>query len=80
MAISKKVGKPFPSVKTVVDCVVVALGIVLTIVFLHKIPFVHEGVRIREGTILAALVTGKVIDIIRKPLRGPVRKLCFGEE
>ena len=80
MAISKNVGKPFPTVKTVVDCVVVALGIMLTIVFLHKIPFVHEGVRIREGTILAALVTGKVIDIIRKPLREPVRKLCFGEE
>ena len=80
MAIAKKVGKPFPSVKTVVDCVVVALGIILTVVFLHKIPFVDEGVRIREGTILAALITGKIIDIIRKPLRAPVRKLCFGEE
>jgi len=80
MAIAKKVGKPFPTVKTVVDCSVVALGVILTIVFLHKIPFVHEGVRIREGTILAALVTGKVIQIIRKPLSPVVQKICFGTE
>lgn len=80
MAIAKKVGKPFPTVKTFVDCAVVLVGVVLTVVFLHKIPFVHEGVRIREGTILAALVTGKVVAMIRKPLSPLVQKLCFGNE
>ena len=79
MAIAKKVGKPFPQVKTVVDCTVVLLGVVLTVVCLHLIPFRDPGVRIREGTILAALVTGKVIEIIRKPLSPIVKKICFGE-
>ena len=79
MAIAKKVGKPFPQVKTVVDCTVVLLGVILTVVCLHLIPFRDPGVRIREGTILAALVTGKVIEIIRKPLSPIVKKICFGE-
>ena len=79
MAIAKKAGKPFPQVKTVVDCTVVLLGVILTVVCLHLIPFRDPGVRIREGTILAALVTGKVIEIIRKPLSPIVKKICFGE-
>lgn len=80
MAIAKKLNKPFPTVKTVVDCAVVLLGVILTFVLLHKIPFVHDGVRIREGTILAAIVTGKVIAMIRKPLSPIVQKICFGSE
>lgn len=79
MAIAKKVGKPFPKVKTVVDCTVVLIGVILTITCLHLIPFRDPGVRIREGTILAALVTGKVIEIMRKPLSPIVQKICFGE-
>jgi uncharacterized membrane protein YczE len=80
MAIAEKVGKPFPTVKTFVDCTVVALGVLLTVVCLHLIPFVDAGVRIREGTILAALVTGKVIQIMRKPISPLVKKICFGTE
>ena len=80
MAIAKKVGKPFPTVKTVVDCTVVAIGVILTIVCLHLIPFKDAGVRIREGTILAALVTGKVIEIMRKPLSPIVKRICFGDQ
>jgi uncharacterized membrane protein YczE len=79
MAIAKKAGKPFPKVKTVVDCTVVLLGVILTVVCLHLIPFRDPGVRIREGTILAALVTGKVIEIMRKPLSPIIKKICFGE-
>jgi uncharacterized membrane protein YczE len=79
MAIAKKAGQPFTKVTTIVDCAVVLLGVILTVVFLHLIPFRDPGVRIREGTILAALVTGKVIAIIRKPLSPIVQKICFGE-
>ena len=79
MAIAKKANQPFTKVKTIVDCAVVLLGVILTVVFLHLIPFRDPGVRIREGTILAALVTGKVIAIIRKPLSPIVQKICFGE-
>ena len=78
MAFAKKLNKPFPTVKTVVDTVVVLLGIILTIIFLHKIPFVHEGVRIREGTIIAALITGKIVGVIKSMLSPLVQKVCFG--
>ena len=80
MAIANKLKKPFPKVKIWVDCATVALGVILTFVFLHKIPFVHEGVRIREGTILAAVVTGYIVALFRKPLSPMVKKLCFGEQ
>ncbi|MBR5756893.1 MAG: hypothetical protein IKX96_04965 [Firmicutes bacterium] len=80
LAIAQKVKKPFPTVKIWVDCFTVALGIVLTIVFLHKIPFIDAGVRIREGTIIAAIFTGKIMGIIKKALSPAVRKICFKEE
>ena len=72
-AIAKKLGKPFPTMKTIVDCIVVGTGIVLCFVFLGKL----DG--IREGTVITAVVTGKIIALMRKPLSPIVRKLCFGE-
>lgn len=80
MAIAQKIGKPFPTVKTIVDCTVVALGIILTIVCLRLIPFVDPGSRIGIGTVLAAVVTGKIVGIFKKPLSPIVKKICFGEE
>ena len=79
MVIAKKLGRPFPSVKVVVDSSVVLLGILLTIFLLHKVPFVHDGVRIREGTILAALATGKVVAVFKRRLSPIVHDICFGE-
>lgn len=78
MVISKKMDRPFPAVKTMVDCAIVALGLILTVTCLQLVPFRDAGVRIREGTILAALVTGKVIEIIRKSLSPVVQIICFG--
>lgn len=72
-AIAKKLGKPFPTMKTIVDCIVVAVGIVLCFVFLGKL----DG--IREGTVITAMVAGRIIAWLRKPLSAPLRKLCFGE-
>ncbi len=71
--IAKKLGKPFPTMKTVVDCVVVGTGLVLCLVFLGRL----DG--IREGTVITAVITGKVIALLRRPLSPVVRKLCFGE-
>lgn len=79
-AIAQKVGKPFHSIKTIVDCGVVLLGIILTVVFLHIIPFVDSASRIGIGTVLAAVVTGKLVGMIKKPLTASVKKICFGEE
>lgn len=72
-AIAKKLNKPFPTMKTIVDCVVVGTGIVLCFVFLGKL----DG--IREGTVITAVVTGKIIALLRKPLSPVLKKLCFGE-
>jgi len=71
--IAKKLGKPFPTMKTVVDCIVVATGVVLSFVFLGKL----DG--IREGTIMTAMVTGKLIAVFRKLLSPVVKRICFGE-
>lgn len=71
--VAKKLGKPFPTMKTVVDCLVVLIGVVLSFVFLGRL----EG--IREGTVITAAVVGKLIAVFRKPLSPAVRKICFGE-
>lgn len=71
--LAQKLRKPFPSMKTIVDCIVVGTGVVLCFVFLGGL----NG--IREGTIITAVVTGKIIAILRKPLSPIVKKLCFGE-
>ena len=39
--IAKKLGKPFPTMKTVIDCLVVLIGIVLCFVFLGKLDGIH---------------------------------------
>ncbi len=73
MAIAQKFGKPFAKVKTVVDCSVVAIGFLLSLVIL-KNPFKW----IREGTVLAALATGYIVAFLKKILGGTVAKLAFG--
>ena len=73
MTIARKLGKPFPTVKTAVDCIVVAAGLALSFVFLGRI----DG--IREGTVITAVLTGKVISLMKKPVSPIVRKLCFFE-
>lgn len=72
LALAQVLKKPFPSVKIAVDCTVVLLGLALSLVFLHQL----DGVR--EGTIIAAVVTGKIIALVRKPLSPLVRRVCFG--
>ena len=72
-SIAKKLNKPFPTMKTIVDCIVVGTGIVLCLVFLGKL----DG--IREGTIITAIVTGKVIAILKKWITPFINRICFGE-
>ncbi len=71
--IAKKMNIPFPTMKTIVDCIVVVTGVVLSFVFLHRL----DG--IREGTIITAVVTGKIISLLKKPLSPVLAKICFGE-
>lgn len=69
--LSEKLGKPFSSMKTLVDCSSVLLGAVLSLLFLGKL------VGIREGTILTALLVGKMMGLLRKSVAPLIRKICF---
>ena len=72
--IATKLGKPFPTMKSTVDCLAVFTGVVLSLLFLGKL----DG--IREGTILSAILVGKLIAVFRKPITPIVQKICFEEE
>lgn len=67
----EKLGKPFSSMKTFVDCSSVLIGAVLSLVFLGKLT------GIREGTVLTALLVGKTMGYLRKFVGPWIRKLCF---
>ena len=69
--LSEKLGKPFSSMKTLVDCSSVLIGAVLSLVFLGKL------VGIREGTILTALLVGKMMGLLRKRISPLIQKICF---
>ena len=70
--IGSKLGKPFSAIKTLFDCTSVLVGLVLCFVFLGKV------VGIREGTLITAMLVGKLMGIIRKYLAPWIRKVCFG--
>ena len=72
LALAQVTKKPFPNVKIAVDCTVVLLGLVLSLALLHRL----DGVR--EGTIIAAVVTGKVLALLKKPLSPLIQRICFG--
>ena len=71
--IAKKLNKPFSTMKMTVDCLAVIIGIVLSFAFLGKL----DG--IREGTIITAVLVGKLIAVFRKPISPIIKKICFGE-
>ncbi|MCL1990390.1 MAG: DUF6198 family protein [Defluviitaleaceae bacterium] len=68
-AISKKVEKPFGKVAVVVHTFTVLLGIVISFVFLGQVT------GIREGTVLSALLIGKLIPHIHKIVTPTLVKL-----
>ena len=69
--IADKLGKPFPKIKTLFDCVSVLVGLTLCFLFLGKVG------GIREGTIVTALLVGKFTGFFRKPLPPFINRVCF---
>ena len=69
--IADKLGKPFPKIKTLFDCASVLVGLFLCCLFLGKI------VGIREGTIVTALLVGKLTGFFRKQLTPFIQRVCF---
>lgn len=70
--IADKTGKPFSNMKTMFDCASVAAAIVLSLLFLGKLS------GIREGTILTALLAGRMMGLLRKWIGPWIGKVCFG--
>lgn len=62
--------KPFPEVKVMMDCLVVGIGIVLSFVFLGRL----DG--IREGTVLCAILVGKIMKPLQKVIHPMLREFC----
>lgn len=69
--IADKLGKPFPKIKTLFDCASVLVGLTLCFLFLGKV------VGIREGTILTALLVGKLTGFFRKQMTPLINRVCF---
>jgi len=69
MAITEKTGAPFHNIKVMVDSVTVGITIVLSLLFLHKL------VGVREGTVITALLVGKVVGLFEKPFSPMIRRL-----
>lgn len=63
---------PFHRMKIVVDCSAVTLGIVLSFLFLGSL----QG--IGEGTVICALLIGKLLPVAQKPILPVVERICFG--
>jgi uncharacterized membrane protein YczE len=71
--IADKIHRPFPRIKTIFDCTCVLVSALLCLVFLGQVT------GIREGTVITAMVTGKLIALFRKFLSPTVKRICFGE-
>lgn len=72
LAIAGKTGVAFHNMKIVIDCLVVLTGVALSFLFLHRLAY------IREGTIISAIVTGKVMALVKKPISPMIQRVCFG--
>ena len=64
----------FHKIKIIVDCSSVAIGVVLSFLFMHGL------FGIREGTILSALLVGKLLPVVKKKISPVIQKLCFKSE
>lgn len=73
-ALSDKLWMNFGNVKIGFDVFCVVLAVLLSLLFFHRV------VGTREGTVLAALLTGQVVKFFVKRVRKPVEKLLMEEK
>lgn len=74
LAVTAKLKRfPFHSVKIVMDTASVVLAAAISFLVLGHI----DG--IREGTLIAALACGKVMELLSKPIRPRLEAICFPE-
>lgn len=68
--LARKTGVPFTRMKTIVDCAVVGTGVLLCLLFLGRL----DG--IREGTVITAILAGKMIALLKKAISPTLSRLC----
>ncbi len=66
-ALSQRTGKPYSTLKTLTDVIIVIMAAVVALIFLHTI------VGIREGTVIAALIVGPIAGFFNRRLAGMER-------
>ena len=72
--VAKKLKKPFPTMKSILDSSVVVVAVILSFVWFHKL------LGVREGTIITAVLAGRMMGVFKKPLGPIVDKICFTKE
>lgn len=65
-AISRKTGKAFGDCKSLVDCSLIGIALLIQLVFLGFSSFSGDNIVVREGTIVSALLVGQVVKWMHK--------------
>lgn len=73
LAFCERFGKEYGPLKILTDCIFVALGIIVSLVCLGGIS------DIREGTVISALITGKLTGIFLLHWKAPLQKIAFDQ-
>lgn len=71
LALCDKTGVDFSKIKVLFDCSSAIIAVVLSLAFLGNISIIGPG------TIISALITGKVIGIVSKPCTPWLKKVAF---
>ena len=71
LTFSEAFGIKFHNMKIIQDCVSVSLAIIISLVFTGKI------LGVREGTLISALLVGKLIGLLQKKIKPAIEKICF---
>ncbi|MBE6955092.1 MAG: hypothetical protein E7449_04175 [Ruminococcaceae bacterium] len=71
--VAKKTNKPFPKMKSILDSSVVVIAVILSLVWFRSL------LGVREGTIITAILAGRLVGVFKKPLGPIVDKICFSK-
>lgn len=74
LSVCERFNLPFSKVKIASDCIFVFIGFMITFLFLEG------NTAIREGTILSALLTGKIIGVFSKKAGSMLKKIAFYDQ
>jgi len=72
--VAKKLNKPFHKMKSILDSSVVVIAVVLSLVWFRSL------LGVREGTIITAILAGRLVGVFKKPLGPIVDKICFSHK